>query len=391
MMSPPSLASLLAEEWRTVRYDPWLFSLISWLPPLLFLLMWAILSAGIIRELPIGMCDLDKSNMSRSLTRHYQASPTLQIRRDFTDPHTGTAALRAGEIYALIVLPADLEKDTVSGRPPQITAFVNTQFLVIGKVINSSLMQAHSTFAATIEMGKNLLGGAQLLEIALIEAVPARTQVTPLFNSNSNYAQFLVSAILPAVWQILMVVATILSLAAEKRRKPDISSPLGLFPVHTLLTKLGFLSLIFWLHGLFFLLLMYVHLGWPMHGSWVFLMIAQFITVCAGIAVASMLYFLTMDGGRALSFAAAYTAPALAFMGVTFPVSDMTLPARIWRSFIPISHYAEIQFGQVNYGAPPASAIPQLVFLCLFLPALLFSIYRVKRSSTETADGQRTI
>lgn len=64
--------------------------------------------------------------------------------------------------------------------------------------------------------------------------------------------------------------------------------------------------------------------------------------------------------------AAAYTAPALAFMGVTFPVSDMTLPARLWRTLIPISHYIEIQFTQVNYGAPFASAIPQFLALGVF-------------------------
>jgi ABC-2 type transport system permease protein len=387
-MSPPSFSTIIVEQWRTLKGDPWLFSLISWLPPLLFLLMWAILSAGIVRDLPVGVCDLDKSSMSRSLIRHYHATPTVKVTEDFADPDAGAAALRAGEIYALIVLPENFEKDTLIGRPPQVTAFVNTQFLVIGKVINSSLMQAHSSFTARIDVGKNLLAGVQAVQLALVDAVPTGTQVTPLFNSNSDYAQFLVSAILPAIWQILVVVGTILYLAAEKRRNGNQSKPLDLFPVRTLLTKLGFLSLIFWLHGLSFLLLMYVHLGWPMHGSWVFLLVAQFITVWAGIAVASMLYFLTLDAGRALSFAAAYTAPALAFMGVTFPVTDMTLPAKIWRSFIPISHYTEIQFGQVNYGIAPTAAIPQLLILCLFLPALLFSIYRAKRTTIETADGQ---
>ena len=40
---------------------------------------------------------------------------------------------------------------------------------------------------------------------ALGQSVPISSQVTALYNLNSSYAQFLLSAILPAVWQILVV------------------------------------------------------------------------------------------------------------------------------------------------------------------------------------------
>lgn len=383
-MTDQPFARLVSREWRALLGDPWQLSLVTWIPVLLFFLLWAIMSAGIARDLPIGIVDLDHSAMSRALIRHYDASPSLSVGAGFSDPQQGAAALRAGKIYSMIVIPADLEKMTILGHPPQVSAFVNSQFLLIGRIVNSALLQAHGTFITKVEMKTNLAVGPPVFDLALATAAPVGTQATPLFNINTDYAQFLVAAMLPAAWQILMVAAAVLSLAAEQRRQGT-RQWLGSSPVAALFSKLLPLALLFWLHGLLFLWFMYIHKGWPMHGSWPLLAFAQLMTVCASLAAASVFFFMTLDATRGLSLAAAYAAPGLAFMGITFPVTDMTLWAKIWRSLLPINHYIEVQFGQVNYGAPLASAIPQLTALGLFILPLLFSIYRVEQLAAPPA------
>ncbi len=377
-MTAPSFASMAAREWRVLGCDPWLLSLVSWVPLLLFFLMWAIFSQGIARDLPLGVVDLDKSRISRALIRHYDASPTLATTGHYLDVQEGAAALRAGEICGLVILPANLEKRTMLGRPPAVDAFVNSQFLLIGKLINSALLQAQGTFVGKIEIAKNLATGTPVFARALATAMPIASQVTPFFNSNNNYAQFLVSAMLPAIWQILMVAVTVLSLAAEQRRD-GLREWLGASPVKALSAKFLPLILLFWLHGMLFLWGMYIFLGWPMHGNWTLLLFAQLITVCASLAAAALFFFLTLDAARGLSLAAAYTAPGLAFMGVTFPVTDMTLPATLWRGLLPISHYIEIQFGQVNYGAPLQAAMEPLRHLVFFVVPLLFVCYKARQ------------
>lgn len=386
-MKAPSFTSMVAREWRALLSDAWLLSLVSWMPLLLFFLMWAIFSQGIARDLPVGVVDLDKSRISRALIRHYDASPSLEIAYDYLNVSLGATALRTEKIYGLVVIPDGLEKDMILGRPPQVNAFVNTQFLLIGKMVNSALLQAQGTFTTKVETVQNLAAGAPVFDMALSAAMPIGSQITPLFNINNNYAQFLVSAMLPAVWQILMVVAAVLSLAAEKRRK-GFSEWLGAFPARALLAKFLPLILIFWLHGMLFLWVMYIFLGWPMHGNWTLLLAAQLVTVCASIAAGSLFFFVTQDAARGLSLAAAYAAPGLAFMGVTFPVTDMTLPAKMWRNMLPISHYIDIQFGQVNYGAPLHTAIPQLQHLGLFIIPLVFVFYKARKLATlQSGDG----
>ena len=373
-MTKPSFTHLLHRETDDLIGDPWLLSLATWIPPLLFLTMWWIFSQGVATELPIGVVDLDKSRTSRALIRHFEASPTLKIDDSFLEIAQASSALKSGYIYGLVVLPQGLEEQALRGRPPQITAFTNSQFLLTQKMIDSALLQAHGTYTAKVETVRNLASATPVYDMALSAALPISSQTVPLFNIGKNYAQFLVSAIIPGLWQIVMVTGAVLSLALV-HRKYTLKGWLGETPVRALLVKMVHLSTIFWLHGILFLTFMYVWLGWPMHGDWSLLFASQFVTACASTGVGCLIFFLIRDVARSLSIAAAYVAPALAFMGVTFPVIAMTLPAQIWRSLIPICHYIEIQFGQVNHGAPMETTIPQFEALGLLLiPGLVVLI-----------------
>ncbi len=382
-----SFSSRINRELQELIDDRWLFSLVSWIPLLLLTLMWLIFSQGIPREVPLGVIDLDKSTMSRALVRHYQVSPTLTVDDSFLSIQEGKTALRGGTIYALAVIPSDFEANAMLGRSPRVTVFANSQFLLVSKIATTAVLQAQGTFNAQLEVGKNLATGSPVISMAIAQALPNANQITPLFNVSLNYAQFLLSAILPAIWQIFMVAATVLSLAATHRNL-GLAGWLGDSPCRSLLAKFLPLSLIFWLHGTVILAVMYVWVGWPMHGSWLLLLFTQMVTAWASIAVGSLIFFITRDADLSLSLASSYVAPGLAFMGVTFPVTDMTSLAKIWRSLLPITHYVEIQFAQVNYGAPLSTAISKLLALSLFSLPLFFVFILAYQFSKKARTGE---
>ena len=364
------MASDSNREWRLIRSDAWLASLISWVAPVLFILVWWIFSAGLPGALPVGVVDFDHSDISRNLISHYDANPSLRVVKQFASVSEGSFALRGGEINALVVIPRDLKRGVITGNPKQVTTFYNTQLLLIGKLIKSAIIQSHRTYGVRVEAFMALAQGETGTQ-AISAAIPMGAQVTPLFNLNSDYAKFLVSAILPALWQILMISVTIMALSRELREQ-GLSVWLGDAPITAILGKLLPYTLLLWLQGLFFLWFLYVFLGWPMNGSWLLLFVAQLLTVLASQAMGLLLFFLTRNPARAFSFAAAYSAPSFAFMGVTFPTSDMTFLAQFWRSLLPISHYMDIQLIQANHGASIKTAVPDLLQLSLFL--LLFPI-----------------
>jgi len=354
-----------------LRRDKWLLSSLTWLPIMLAVMIWAVFSQGIARDLPIGVVNLDTGKMSQQLIRYYDATSAMKVDQHFSSALDAKQALVKGDIYAYAVIPHNFEQDTYKQLAPQVSVFYNSQMILVGKLINSAFLQAQGTFNAQVSTVGNLSRGNATLASAMGKAVPIRTQITPLFNKNSNYAQFLVSAVIPALWQIVVVVTTILVLSANLRDR-GLQHWLGESPAKALFNTLAPYSWVFALQGFAFLCWFYLGFKWPMNGSFLVLVLAQWSTIFACMIMGSLFFFLTLDAARAMSFAGAFTAPSFAFMGITFPVTDMNSLAQAWRSLLPISHYIEVQVSQVSYGQPWTESLLHLLpMLGYGLPALL--------------------
>ncbi|HDX8355870.1 TPA: ABC transporter permease [Aeromonas dhakensis] len=374
----------MGREWRLLWQDPFGRALASWLPLLLMGILCWIFSAGLARDLKVGLVDLDQSVLSRQLAYSLDASAGLKVARQFDSIAEGANALRGGDIYALVVLPDHLERDARQGTQPRVTVFNNGQFILIAKLVNSALAQVVGTLNGQVGVLTAMADG-KALPGALGQAVPINSQVTALYNLNASYAQFLLSAILPAVWQILVVLYGLNALARTDRLGLDWTTKgvwFGLW--RTLLPHV----LIGWGWGLLWTLLLFKGFAYPMHGSWLVLTVGLGLASVACVSMGAFFYAVIRDPARALSLAGAYTAPGFAFMGVTFPVSAMGDFAQFWRSLLPISHYVELQIGQTNYGQPLAAALPQFGALLLFLLPLLLVVrrYRAQASTTQSQE-----
>lgn len=339
----------MVSQWQLLKTDRWLLSCLTWIPIVLVVAIWWIFSQAIVRELPIGIVDLSHSQLSRKLTTEFDATSVLSVSGHYQNVAQASEAMRISDIYAYVVIPRDFDKSIYRSEQPRVTTFYNSQMILVGRLINSAIVQAQSTFNAQLDVVKTLAGGNTTALTAMSQAAPIRTQVTPLFNKNTNYAQFLVSAIVPAIWQISIVVCTILILAMNHRQyglnRWLIQRPLRQL-IHTLIPY----AVLFALQGAAFLVWFYLLLQWPMQGQFFTIIVAQWFTIAACMIMGGLFFFLTLDPARAMSFAAAYTAPSFAFMGITFPTSDMNTLAQIWRSLLPVSHYIDIQVSQVSYG-----------------------------------------
>jgi ABC-2 type transport system permease protein len=205
-------------------------------------------------------------------------------------------------------------------------------------------------------------------------------QVTPFFNTYQNYFLFLVSALLPAIWQIFIVIATIVSFGVVFKNKGEFDFFDGGFIEMKIIGKLLPYTLAYMVLGVGFLFYVYGVLGWDFQGSFGITAFAMFLTVVAYQAVALLFFVTGFDYARILSLGAVYTAPAFAFLGVTFPVFNMNGFALLWRDLLPISHYMEIQISQANYGADIILEVKKLfIIFCFWLAFIpVFYMFRKK-------------
>ncbi len=84
----------MGREWRLLWQDPFGRALASWLPLLLMGILCWIFSAGLARDLKVGLVDLDQSVLSRQLAYSLDASAGLKVARQFDSIAEGANALR---------------------------------------------------------------------------------------------------------------------------------------------------------------------------------------------------------------------------------------------------------------------------------------------------------
>jgi len=361
------LANALKTEINALRQDRWLFALVVWLPPGLSLFLLLIFSAGQPMDLPVGVVDLDQSSLSRKVVRYLQASPALNVTRHYSSIVEGKADISDAGIYAMVVIPPGLSRDVMRAEAPAITAFYNAQYLLTGKAIRSALLEIETTLAIELDVGRTLVN-RPVIEAAFATSLPLRSQMSALYNLNMNYATFLVPALLAALFQLLIICVTILSFGRKDLKTPA-----------TQRAGRSFLySCVFSVHILLALAFLYGGLDWPHQSSIAGLLPLIFLFVIACQLLGAFFYVLAFDLVRSLSLAGAFAAPAFAFLGVTFPASDMTVFAQFWRDLMPAAHYLDGFLNQVSYAAGPAHTLKPGLVLLAFSVLVPVIIYRFK-------------
>jgi ABC-2 type transport system permease protein len=369
--------SACKEECRQIQHSWYKLGLISFLPIICFALLIAIFHQGVARELPVAVVDYDKSQLSRDFRFALNASPTAKIAYVNNDVKSALKLLQSAKVYGVVIIPKNFMRETTLQKSPQVTLMLNTQYILIAKTLKAALLQSSAEFAAKVE------ASWQLRDVVPQEVknqvMPIELYNVPFFNNYKNYFYFLVSALLPAMWQIFIVIATIVSFGslfkANKEKlffgKRHIEAKIfgKLFPYTIAYFFLG-AAYLFYIYGVE---------SWPFNGSMALMLFTLFLTVLAYEAVALFLFVSSFNYARALSLGAVYTAPAFAFLGITFPIYAMNGFALFWRDMLPISSFVEIQIALANYGADFIDIEEKIVHILLFLPLFVLVFFAFRR------------
>jgi len=123
----PGFGLVFWRELRWLRRRPFLLALTTILPLALMALLTAIFSHGLATRLPIAVLDLDQSDLSRAIVRTVDAASESAVKTHVGELAEGRQLIRSGQVYGLLMLPRNLQRDVFSGRRPEVVFFYNTQ------------------------------------------------------------------------------------------------------------------------------------------------------------------------------------------------------------------------------------------------------------------------
>jgi ABC-2 type transport system permease protein len=354
----------LRREWRRIAASRFLFWAAGPAPVLVFLLLISIFRQQVIRELPVALVDQDQSSLSAQLARMLDASSGLDLRYRLAEPTEAIRLVREGKIYGYIVVPRGLERSVLRGEPAEVAGFHNAAFLSAGGIVSREFRTVVATLSYGLKQQRLARLGAPPGPLE-----PVRVQSSALYNPQLNYSYFLLVALLPAMLQILITLATVEAVGAELRwsSAPEWLQSAGNRVLPALAGKLTPYLLLYLVNSLIMLTLLFLFVGLPLRGSLVSIALGSLLLVSSYLSIGVFLTAITANLRVATSLAAFFTGPALAYMGISFPQMGMPLFGRIWGNLLPVSHYMRLLIGQTLRGEPFSHALPELGILLVFV------------------------
>jgi ABC-2 type transport system permease protein len=364
------MRAVLRRELRRILARPLEPLLLVVLPALALGFTWAIFSAGLPRDLPVAVVDLDHSRLSRQLARMIDATPTVRVAERPDQVQAAEELVLGGRVYAYVLLPEGLEREVKRGKAAPVVAYTNAQLLVPASLVRRDLLAATGTLSAGIKL-RRLRAAGETEASARVRLEPVRADLHALFNPELNYVSYLFVALFPTLLHVFVLLAAVNSVGSELREGTAgewLAAAGGSVP-RALAGKLLPSTLAFLAVAGAAMAVLFGAAGVPQRGSLPLLLLGTLLFVLAYQAIGVLLVALFANLRLATSVAAFLASPAFAYAGITFPTMGMPPFARLWGALLPLTHYLELLVDQAMKGAPSSSSLAPLAALTAFAMA----------------------
>ena len=360
------------------------------LPIITFAFLGYIYNKGALRDLPVAVIDLDKTELSRLVVNFIDASPYLEVAAVLNSESDPDKLLQKGEVFAVYVLPKGFEKPILKGESQKLNVFINGTNIIHGNII----------YAATAKIAMTITGGALIKQFmeknisydqAMNIVLPIKVHTKPLYNPVYNYQHYLVPGLMTVLFFMIVFFVSARTINIEFNEgswKALVEFAGGnsfmifwakAFAIFTLS-----FSIILLIFGIFFPLF-----GIPINGVLykviLWMAFATLPNIFLGMALSSIVSKETL----AMDIAFFYNSPAFVFSGFTFPVFGMPLLNSTYAAILPYTHfltgfiklYQMDSSWQVLEGEFKALLIFMIIGLVAAFVALYFRIKQAKKVS----------
>ena len=370
MMS--ALLNVFRRELRRMTSRRIYFASCIVLPLFSLVFMATIFGHGQMENLPVGVVDADQTSLSRSIVRMVDATPELQVTKQYANETEARKAIQRKEIYGYLLIPSGIKS---------LCYYYHNAMLSVGGELHSTfetiLKQVSVTPIVTEAVG---LGESQTNITSFL--IPISEEEMVSYNPNRNYAIYLSQPFFFVFLQVLLLLVTTYALGSES--KFDTSDEwlqmakgnIGIAVIGKLLPY----TFIFMVMGVLANVVFFNWMKMPLPCSlWVMNGITM-LFIMATQALALLLYAIFPVLSLIISVVSMIGSLGATLSGVTFPVNFMDTPV-YWASFLfPIRHFVEVVQSLLYLGGTFSNYWTNLVVLLLFILSPILLMPRLKRA-----------
>lgn len=384
-----ALIESICREVRTVLRSPWDIAMFIVMPVIWCLLIAGLFGQGMIRDVPVGVVNLDHQPESIELEAKLDALPSVKL-VSYDSPLEAQKALKRSDIYAYLTIP-DRWLDR-SGKPDasSLELYFPKSLYAIATTLELDIKQALLAFQK-----ENLVKLAQTAGLNEKQAKRATELISvhsiTLGNIAFNFQAYILPTLIPGILHLGLALALASRLLAEwhdKKVKLWLDVAKG-SPLIAFLGKAIPWWILYTFYGFVYIAVMTGYLGWWVQGSLLLWLIglAFFMAVMTLLPLFLIGVFMPLGWVIVLSCTVGYIAPIFPYTGFSYPLDSMAEPVQWLAMTFPLTHYFHFQGQEWILNAPLTSSLYTLGKLAIF--ALLwfgvgFALFK-KRIAQEVA------
>ena len=148
----------------------------------------------VLRSLPIAVVDQDQTELSRDLVQTLNADEAITVKVRSDTIAEAQAALDRHEVYAILAIPKDTERQVLRGEKARIAAYVDAAYFLLYSRTLQGISEAASAVSTNIATRGARNEGSLVYATLARSASPIDFLSQPLFNPTGGYASYVVPA-----------------------------------------------------------------------------------------------------------------------------------------------------------------------------------------------------
>lgn len=368
MTNMAALKASVIREVQTVLSRPWDIAMFIVMPVIWCVLIAGLFGNGLIRDVPVGVVNLDHQPESIELEIKLDALPSVKL-FSYTTPLEASDAVKRADIYAYLVIPPNwLDRSGTPQAaslelyfPKTLYAIATTLELDIKQTLLADQMQKLERLAQTA--GLNSEQAKRATSLVTVHSIT-------LGNIAFNFQAYILPTLIPGILHLALALAVGSRLLAEWRDKNvhDWINVAGGSPLIAFLGKAFPWWMLYTLYGFIYVAVMTGYLGWWVQGSlllWL-LGLAFFMAVMTLLPMFLIGVFMPLGWVIVLSCTVGYIAPIFPYTGFSYPLDSMAEPVQWLAMTFPLTHYFQFQGEQWIVAAPLGHSLYTLGKIAIF-------------------------
>jgi len=371
-----NIISIAKKELIQIARDPRSLIIIFVLPVFLLVIFGYAISLD-VKNITLGIYDIDNSVRSRDFIRVFEGSSYFKITEYIHGESEINSLIENGDVKCVVVIPRNFSKDIENHQN------VKVQFLIDGvDGSTASIVQNYVNAAAAFQ---SLKISSEFIESKGMKVVqPLNVDAQFWYNKDLNTTKFFIPGLIAMILIIISVILTSISLVREKElgtieqiKVSSVSSfqlIIGKIFPYLIISLLIAASILFMGSILF---------GIEVKGSYLYLFIG---TICYLMVTLSMgVLISTVADSQQVAFQMSQLVsqlPTVLLSGFLFPIESMPAAIQVLSYITPAKYYLVILRDILIKGVDISVFADQIFYLLMFA-ALLISISVLRIKHTE--------